>query len=1240
MKTILIIDDQADNLISTKAVIINNLPNCRVLTALSGKEGIDIARKEDPDIILLDIIMPVMDGYETCKELKKDNLTTHIPVIMITAVKTDSKSRVKALNLGADAFISKPIDSVELTAQVNVMLRIREAEKKLRAEKKGLEETVLKRTRKLKESESRYRMISNLTSDYLYHEKINSDGSSSISWISGSFEIITGYTVEEYNSIGGWKALLHKDHFETDRKEFEKLSKNNSSISEVQIIHKNGNPIWIKSYAHPVWDENSNRLKGVVGAVEDITERKLAELALHQNEHIVSSSTDMMALLDANFIYLAANKAYIDTLKLSSEQLIGKTVTAVFGEDFFTNIIKPHAIRCLSGEKVNYQDWFEFPDTGPKFMDINYYPYYTNTKKISGFVVNGRDITERKKAEDALAKSELHYRVLFENSPIPMWEEDFSEVKKRIDVLKKKGVKNFRQYFEDRPKLVIELANAIKIIEINQPVLELHEAKTKDELFEGLSKIFTTDSYKSFIGEIVAIAEGRTKDEFVGAVRTLKGKIKYVQLKWTVVPGYEETLERVYVSTIDITERVVAEKTIQRSEQKYKDLFEKSEDAVLIISNEKFVDCNQATVKMLGYENKNQLLKTHPSVLSPEKQPDGRLSFEKAKEMMNIAHNKGSYRFEWMHKKADGEVFPVEVLLTSITSSDGNKIIHTVWRDITNRKRAELMQRVLFNISNAVLTFGNLKKFIRLIQKELGTIIDTKNYYIAIYDEESDMISLPFMADEKGDTAEVFPARKTMTGYVIKKRKSLLLTSTQQEKLVEKGIIDFVGPRSKVWLGVPLKIKEKITGVLAIQSYKDENAYGKSDVEILEFIADQISISIDRIKSEEDLKNALEKATEADKLKSSFLATMSHELRTPLNAIIGFSDIVSDDLSIEEIVDYCKTINSSGTHLLKIVEELFDITLIESGEVKINKENVEISALLHEVHEIITVEKVKTGKNQLEVIKIIPPNVENLVINTDPSKLKQILINLIKNAIKFTETGHVKYGFKILKQGKKSMFEFFIEDTGIGIQIDKQEFIFDIFRQVEDSHTRIFGGTGIGLSISKKLTELLGGEIRVESTEGIGSSFYFTIPYEEGCASKKIMDIESINISEKSKKAEDKKNTILVVEDVEPSFEFLKIILEKFGYKILWAKNGEEAIKQCKENSIIDLVLMDINMPKMNGYEATKAIKEFRPYLPIIAQTAYAIAGDRKKSLLAGCDDYITKPVKQMVLIEIIKKYL
>lgn len=863
-------------------------------------------------------------------------------------------------------------------------------------------------------------------------------------------------------------------------------------------------------------------------------------------------------------------------------------------------------IRCLSGEKVNYQDWFEFPDTGPKFMDINYYPYYTNTKKISGFVVNGRDITERKKAEETVKQNESLLKAIFESTGdgILVVNNKGQVAYKNSEFIKMwKIPKKLAKSTDDEKLIDFALGQLIDPLQFVNKVKELYNSSKSDSdiLYFKDGRIFERNSQPLIVGNA---NEGRV---------------------W---------------SFSDITKRVAAETALNNSEQKYKDLFEKSVDAVLILSNGKFIDCNQASVKMLGYENKNKLLKTHPSELSPEKQPDGRLSFEKAEEIMNIVYKKGSYRLEWMHKKADGEVFPVEVLMTSITSSDGKKIIHTVWRDITNRKRTDLIQKVIFNISNAVLTFGNLNKFIKLIQKELGTIIDTKNYYIAIYDEESDMISLPFMADEKGDTAEVFPARKTMTGYVIKKRKSLLLTSTQQEKLVKKGIIDFVGPRSKVWLGVPLKIKEKITGVLAIQSYKDENAYGKSDVEILEFIADQISISIDRIKSEEDLKTALEKATEADKLKSSFLATMSHELRTPLNAIIGFSDIVSDDLSIEEIVSYCKTINSSGTHLLKIVEELFDITLIESGEVKINKENFEISALLHEVHEIITVEKVKAGKNQLEVIKIIPPNGENLVINTDPSKLKQILINLIKNALKFTETGHVKYGFKILKQGRKSMFEFFIEDTGIGIQIDKQEFIFDIFRQVEDSHTRIFGGTGIGLSISKKLTELLGGEIRVESTEGIGSSFYFTIPYEEGCASKKIMDIESINISAKSKKAEDKKNTILVVEDVEPSFELLKIILEKFGYKILWAKNGEEAIKQCEENSIIDLVLMDINMPKMNGYEATKAIKEFRPYLPIIAQTAYAIAGDRKKSLLAGCDDYITKPVKQMVLIEIIKKYL
>jgi len=210
------------------------------------------------------------------------------------------------------------------------------------------------------------------------------------------------------------------------------------------------------------------------------------------------------------------------------------------------------------------------------------------------------------------------------------------------------------------------------------------------------------------------------------------------------------------------------------------------------------------------------------------------------------------------------------------------------------------------------------------------------------------------------------------------------------------------------------------------------------------------------------------------------------------------------------------------------------------------------------------------------------------------------------------------------------MIRFYVEDTGIGIPEEKQELIFDIFRQVEDSYTRSYGGTGLGLSISKKLTGLLGGKIWLKSEEGVGSTFYFTIPME------KIEDIDKPVNRETDSKISLHGKTILIVEDDESSFEFLQVVLENSGINIIWAEDGEVSVKLCKENSNIDLVLMDINIPVMNGYDATREIKKFRPDLPIIAQTAYAIAGDREKSLDAGCDDYISKPIKKEKLLKII----
>ena len=262
-------------------------------------------------------------------------------------------------------------------------------------------------------------------------------------------------------------------------------------------------------------------------------------------------------------------------------------------------------------------------------------------------------------------------------------------------------------------------------------------------------------------------------------------------------------------------------------------------------------------------------------------------------------------------------------------------------------------------------------------------------------------------------------------------------------------------------------------------------------------------------------------------------------------------------------------------------------------------------------------------------------NYKDLLVYSDHLKLKQILIHLLNNALKFTHEGYIEYGFSIENINNESLLKFFVKDTGIGISNEKQKLIFDIFRQADDSDTRNYDGLGVGLTISKRLTEFLGGKMWLESEEGKGSTFYFTLPYTENVLK------ENVKKSAETKKANDfSDKTVLIVEDVESNYQYLEILLKKFNIQILWAQDGSEAIRVCSDNQEIDIVFMDIKMPGISGYEATRQIKKFRPELPIIAQTAYALYGDDKKAEKAGCNDYITKPFKRKTIEKLILKYL
>ena len=549
--------------------------------------------------------------------------------------------------------------------------------------------------------------------------------------------------------------------------------------------------------------------------------------------------------------------------------------------------------------------------------------------------------------------------------------------------------------------------------------------------------------------------------------------------------------------------------------------------------------------------------------------------------------------------------------------------------EIAERTRSEKIQEVLYAISNAALTAGNVDDLITIFRDQLGKLLDTTNFYIAFYNEATGMLSTSNASDEM-DSIDTWQAEKSLTGLVIQQKKSLLLTINDIKKLVEDGIISVVGTTPMVWMGVPLLVDGKITGAFAIQNYHDANAYTSRDIDMLEFISNQISISIERKKSVQDLKAALLKAEENDRLKTAFLHNISHEIRTPMNAIIGFSGFLNDPgLKQADIHEYTEIICNASHQLLSIIEDIINISTVEAGQETLRTRDTNLNSLLINLNEQFQ-DKIKTSDIELRLSTPLPD--EFSLIKTDETKLMQILTNLLNNACKFTKKGLVCFGYEL----KAGNLEFYVEDTGIGIAQNMHTAIFERFRQADSTIAREFGGTGLGLSISKAYVELLGGKIWLTSKIGSGTTFRFSIPFVPVHSKYKADEVSN----EPDIISPDIQKVILIAEDEKYNYMLLNEILKGVNARIIWAHNGLEALEVCKSKQNIDLVFMDLKMPVMDGFEATRAIRGVFLDLPIIAQTAYTNEKERLRIFECGCNDLVTKPFDVNQFKTIIAKYL
>ncbi|MDX1285696.1 MAG: ATP-binding protein, partial [Draconibacterium sp.] len=496
-----------------------------------------------------------------------------------------------------------------------------------------------------------------------------------------------------------------------------------------------------------------------------------------------------------------------------------------------------------------------------------------------------------------------------------------------------------------------------------------------------------------------------------------------------------------------------------------------------------------------------------------------------------------------------------------------------------------------------------------------------------LFEDLGDAVYVTVLGGEnKGQILEANPAAVVQTGYsrseLLKMNilTDLYVTGTRkisieewEENISNKGIAKSVEKKRRKD-GTEFWTEVNVTPIV----FKGENASLSINRDIT-----------DRIKIEQDLLEALNKAKEADRLKSAFLASMSHEIRTPLNAIVGFSNLIAESVKDPKMLDFSSLINNQNDLLLNLVNDILDFAKIESGVLEITHNNFDLNILIDELF-------LMYNSKSTNDLKLLPQKTsESAIIYSDQQRIKQVFSNLIANSLKFTEKGAITFGYEL---NDNSEIVCFVKDTGIGIPKEKQESIFERFTKL-DSFSQ---GTGLGLAISKNIVELHGGKIWLESEPGKGSVFYFTIPSGKDDLESKVAELDEGKKESTNTICPHKEMcTILVAEDDIVNFLYVKeLLIKASNINVLHATNGLEAVELVETNDQIDLVLMDIKMPVMDGYEATGKIKNIRPQLPVIAVTAFALPEDEKKAKDAGCDDYLSKPIEKADLIHLLEKNL
>ena len=884
-----------------------------------------------------------------------------------------------------------------------------------------------------------------------------------------------GFTVEELVGKGPEQVHLSMENFhEFGEKYYWRLAESEIVQVEYPLRHKEGHTVWCLFNGRAIAPPDLGR--GAVWIIDDITARKEAEAKIIDQSIFIHSLLESASVpifyKDVSGVYLGCNGAFEDFLGASRERILGHT-SADLAPAALANVYQEKDLQLVAnGGAQTYESDVATP-RGPRRVIFHKSTFRDNTGEVAGLVGVVTDITDRIRSERELLEKTAMLSTVFDGIPDTVILQDTNH--------------NVLYYNQAGLNILSESVDDVlgqKCYALQGRSQRCHSCAVQKAIATG--QIQTTHSYWQHVRrhfEVRAIPIANQRGEVVQVVEILR----------------------------DITDQKASQQRLLDSERRFRALFQTNRDALVILSPEdgRFLEGNAAALELFGCHNTADLASLTPQDISPDLQPDGEPSHQKAASMIQQCVSEGSVVLEWSHRSRTGREFPSEVLLTRM-EIDGETLVQATIRDISERKRSEEQLRA---------------------------------------------------------------AREDLEHYVA----ALESTNT------------------------------------ALEQFSDQ-------------------------------------AKAATRAKSEFLANMSHEIRTPMTAILGFTELLLEhekvDSNSKENVEALETIQRNGQYLLRLINDILDLSKIESGKFEVERFECSPSAILAEVVSLMRVRAEAKGIP----LKVRFEGPVPATIQSDPTRVRQILINLVGNAIKFTEVGSVGVSLSMLDDSQGSpRVRFDVTDTGIGMTPEQVSRLFRPFGQVDSSTTRKYGGTGLGLSISKRLAQMLGGDITVTSDPGRGSTFTLTVDPGNIGGVKMIEKGEEAVLGREMKSEVSSGHvkldgSILLAEDGPDNQRLISLLLRKAGARVDIAENGEVACQKAlaahESGDPFDIILMDMQMPVMDGYTATARLREANYRGPILALTAHAMKGTEDECLRAGCDGYLTKPIDREQFLPAIASFM